>query len=176
MFDSAGQLIPVVVRVSTTTIRVTIKRSAPLIVKIGVQGPSGPTGPPGSKAIVIQALNQESFTLRTGQPVMLVGGGGCRLAKADNVATIAAGLVFSDASPSQTVDVLLLGLLTSSDWTSPTGGSPLLTERANYFLSQGAPGIITTIPPDGTGQVCQHMAYAVSATELFVNIDQPIIT
>ena len=45
MFNTAGQLIPVVVRVSTTTIRVTIKRSAPLIVKIGVQGPMGPAGP-----------------------------------------------------------------------------------------------------------------------------------
>jgi hypothetical protein len=143
----------------------------------GPTGPGGPVGPPGSSAVVIQAPNSESFVIKAGQPVFLHGdmGGGCRLAKADDLGTVAVGIVLANTDPAGFANILLLGLMVSSDWTSPTGGTQFLTEGVSYFLSQGANGIITPVPPDGTSQICQYLGIAVSPTTFFVQIDRPVV-
>jgi hypothetical protein len=170
-------LSPIVARIDASTVKVSVLRSPSLVVRVGVQGPAGPAGAGGTgglNILAIQATNVESFMIRAGQPVQLVPGSGCKLAIAADRLNTATGLVMADAFPGAPTSILLLGLLTLSDWTAATGGGALLVDGGRYFLSQGAPGVITTVPPSGAGQISQYIAKAISTTEIFVQIARPI--
>jgi hypothetical protein len=123
---------------------------------------------------VITLTNTESFTIKAGQPVKLVGGGGCALAQANNVSNIAIGLATVDSPTSTLCHVALIGTLSLVNWTDATGGSSTLTDASPYFLSQGAAGVITTVPPDSTGQICQYIGTSLSTGEIAIQIARPM--
>lgn len=50
-----------------------------------------------------------------------------------------------------------------------------LTPGATYFLSASTPGKVTTTPPTTSGTIIQEVGFASSATNLRVNIQEPII-
>ena len=58
-------LSPIVTRINETTIRVTTNRSAPLTVRVGIQGPPGPAGPSGG-GIVNLALDTSTVGTLSG--------------------------------------------------------------------------------------------------------------
>lgn len=119
-------------------------------------------------------VNNESFTIVSGRPVKF-DSTGCKLACADDIANIAVGIASNTAASGSPVTIVLMGIVSLSDWTIASGGSSTLTANSNYYLSQGTSGIITTIPPSSTGQVYQHVGIATSSVELFVQVQTPII-
>lgn len=49
-----------------------------------------------------------------------------------------------------------------------------LTPGATYYLSGTTPGGVTTTPPTTAGQIMQQLGFAVSATNIHVNILEPV--
>lgn len=137
------------------------------------QGPAGPPGPTG--APYITRINNEVVTIHKGQPVKLNGATGYKLAQADVDANVAVGLAASDCNPGNLGEILLADLLDNGDWTAATGGSATLTPDAPYYTSISAPGIMTTVPSIGTGQVWQYLGFASTPTEFYIKISLPII-
>lgn len=120
-------------------------------------------------------INGEAFTIKAGQPVRLSGSTNCVLSIADSLSHATCGLAYADAATGTSVRIIMLGVLKVADWTTPSGGSATLTVGSEYFLSQGASGVITTVPPDSTSQICQYVGLATSTTELFIQIEQPMV-
>ncbi len=118
--------------------------------------------------------NNEAFTIVAGRPVKF-DSTGCKLAQADDISNIAVGVAYNTAASGDDITIVLMGILSVSDWTVASGGSSTLTPNTYYYLSQGAAGIITTVPPSGTGQVYQPIGLAVNSTDFFVQIQISII-
>lgn len=149
----------------------------PMVITVGLVGPQGPQGPAGGGggSVSEPKTNAEAFTLYGGQPVYLSGSGSFRVSQANSLSTICNGILASITGSNSTGTIIFIGLLQLADWTVATGGSPTLTVGSYYYLSQGAAGIITTIPPTGTGQINQYLGLAVEPDTLSINILQPIV-
>ena len=118
--------------------------------------------------------NNEAFTIVAGRPVKF-DSTGCKLAQADDIANIAVGIAYNTAAMGTDVTIVLMGILSVADWTVASGGSATLTSNSYYYLSQGAAGILTTIPPSSTGQIYQPLGMAVTTTDFFVQVQTAII-
>ena len=135
----------------------------------------------GSRQIKDKTLNTftkikgEAFTLKAGQPVKFSGASNCVLAQADSLSNTTCGLVYEDTATGVSTRIIMLGMIKVADWTTPSGGSATLTVGSEYWLSQGAAGVLTTTPPDSTGQICQYVGLATSTTEFYIQIEQPMV-
>lgn len=128
----------------------------------------------GEESGNIYRTNNESFTVHPGQPLKFDGDAGARLAQADALTHAAVGIAIAATESGGQIPILLAGLHSQPDWTTATGGSALLTPGAAYFLAVGAPGSLSLIAATSTGQIFQYLALAVSETELFLQVGQPI--
>ena len=54
-------------------------------------------------------------------------------------------------------------------------GKTGLTAGATYYLDHTVPGGVTTTPSTTTGHIVQPIGFATSATNLRMNIEEPVI-
>jgi hypothetical protein len=103
------------------------------------------------------------------QFVYLTGAGTIDLADASALATgITVGAAPDAITAAASGTFLSTGVVTRAAWG--------LTEGARYFLSGVTPGEIVTAPDDtATGAVAISVGFALSATELFIEIQPPLV-
>jgi len=121
--------------------------------------------------------NNSGGAIVIGQPVY-VNGVNVDLAQADAQSTIrVAGLVVditvADASPAE---IVVDGILTATtgQWDAVTGQVGGLTPGADYFLSAGTAGQMSTTAPSANGEFVVRVGHALSTTEFEIEIQQPI--
>jgi hypothetical protein len=81
-----------------------------------------------------------------------------------SIANLASGLV--------AVDGVLVA--TTGEWDAITGDTGGLTAGANYYLDAAAAGKLTATPPSSSGEFVVRVGHALSATELEIEVQQPI--
>jgi hypothetical protein len=120
------------------------------------------------------AENRSGSILREGMIVARhSSGSGVIQAHATALSTQGIGLVTADAEPSVAAIIQSSGIITFADWT-PITGSIVLAPLAIYFLSLTS-GQLTTAPPTAAGTITQQIGKSVSATQLQVSIEPPIL-
>lgn len=144
--------------------------SNPVAVLVGVVGGSGGAS---SSTTSVSRLNAGGSTIYKGQPVYLSSATQCQKALSTTASTAAVGVASANAISAAATDVLLEGIVTQSDWTNVIG-SATLTTGSKYYLSATA-GQLTLTPTDALNYVYQYIGIALSTTELFVQIEPPII-
>jgi hypothetical protein len=121
--------------------------------------------------------NNTGGTLVIGTAVY-VSGGNATEAQADAQNTVrVAGLVVDITAPDAgPVEVQADGILiaTTGQWDAVTGQTGGLTEGADYFLSEATAGELTTTAPSVAGDFVLRVGHALSATELEIEVAQPI--
>ena len=143
-------------------------------VPVGPRGEQGAPGVNGSGVFTGIQTNAAGFTINAGQPVK-ISGSGAVLARADAIGNVCMGIAQAQAANGSPLTIQFGGILSLSDWSIPLGAPSLLTPGAPYYLSLSAGGILTTIAPQGTGQIFQYLGTAISTTDLFIQIQQPPI-
>lgn len=104
--------------------------------------------------------------LSAGNLVYISGAGTVLKADANAVAKAAVGYVTSSATNGAAVTVFFEGTIT---------GLTSLTPGAAYFLSDTTTGGVTLTIPTNAGDIVQVVGYAVSATELTFEPQNPIV-
>lgn len=104
--------------------------------------------------------------LAAGDFVYVNGAGAFLKADATAIAKQARGYVIVAVANAATATVFF-----DDSNTAKTG----LTPGATYFLDMVSGGIVTPAPTPVTGQICQELGFATSATNLRVNIQEAII-
>ena len=108
-------------------------------------------------------------TMVAGQPVYTSSNDNVDLADASALATsMLVGLAFSDATATNSGEVLTNGVLQLSDWTNIIG-STNLTSGSTYYLSTTA-GELTTTPPSVAGEIVAPMGIALSSIDFNIII------
>lgn len=112
-------------------------------------------------------------TVAIGQPLYLKVNGHADLAQANAIATSrVCGLAVSDALATTAVNYSPDGVVERSDWTAIVGTASLIP-GAVYFVDPEAPGKLTAIAPELSGQAVANVGIALSTTKLAIEI-QPI--
>jgi hypothetical protein len=119
--------------------------------------------PVGFGSDAITATAGEALT--AGDMVYISGTGTILKADATTIAKQARGYIITSVANAASATVYF-----DDTNTALTG----LTPGATYFLSN-TPGGVTTTPTTTTGQICQEVGFAASATTLRVNIQEPVI-
>lgn len=125
------------------------------------------------------ALNGESVSLSFGMPVYAFSGTQVKRGQANAKATAkVVGLVYdatvaAGAAGSVAQGGILTG--TAAQWDAVAGTTGGLAFGTYYFLDPATPGKITATPPITAGQVNVCIGSALSATELEVDIELPIL-
>jgi len=126
----------------------------------------------------VNRTNNNVGAINIGQPVYSVSGTAVDLAQANAQATIGvAGLVVETSIDADANgDILPDGILTATtaEWDDVTGQNGGLTPGANYFLDAASAGKLTATAPTVPGKFVVRVGHALSATELEVEIQQPI--
>jgi hypothetical protein len=120
--------------------------------------------------------NDTGNTIPIGTP-LLVSSGNAILAQADAQGTVrVAGLAAETANDSSPVEILADGILpaTTGEWDTITGETGGLSEGLDYFLSATTKGRLTVNAPDAQGEFVVRIGYALSSTEMEIEIGQPI--
>jgi hypothetical protein len=120
--------------------------------------------------------NDTGNTIPIGTPV-IASSGNAILAQANAQSTIrVAGLAAETANDNTSFEVLADGILTASmgEWDVITGETGGLSEGLDYFLSEETAGELSVIAPDEQGEFVVRVGFALSPTEMEVEIGQPI--
>jgi hypothetical protein len=120
--------------------------------------------------------NNTGNTLVIGTPVY-VNGGNAIPAQADSQSTVrVAGLVDATTTNNNVLNVVSDGVFSAntSEWDVVTGQTGGLTEGDDYFLSAANPGELTVNAPDSAGEFVLRVGHALSATEMEIEVGQPI--
>lgn len=123
---------------------------------------------PVTEVDVISLTNGESsLAFALGEVGYISGADAAKKAKADAPATsdpigFATGPIAAGSAGLFQSDGILIGM---------TG----LTPGAIYYLSAATAGLITTVAPSATGQTVTRVGKAISATELEISIERPIL-
>jgi len=135
-------------------------------------------GDTGAGLDPLQLTNGESVPVVAGQAVYVSANGVGRLAKANGLATASVVGLIKDASIPAGLSggVVVNGVVvaTAAQWDTVTGGSGGLTPGTAYYLSPATSGSITPTPPSADGQFVCRLGVAISATSLWLNIEQVI--
>lgn len=107
-----------------------------------------------------------SEALNAGDLVYFNGTGNVLKADATTIAKAARGYVNVAVSN---------GALATVFFDDSNIGKTGLTAGATYYLDHTTPGGVTTTPTTTAGQIVQAVGFATSATNLRVNIEEPII-
>jgi hypothetical protein len=123
--------------------------------------------------------NNDVNVMSKGTPVYSSGVGMVSSAVASSgVASLVIGLV-SDIfiNPGSTGFIQSADILTATifQWNALTGSSVGLIEGSIYYLDPNNPGVITDIPPTATTQYLVEVGIALSATQLAISIQPPIL-
>jgi hypothetical protein len=129
-------------------------------------------------ANLVQLVNR-TFTSAAaiGQPVYTDGAGSVDLAQANAQGTIrVSGLATAATAAAASGDVAVDGVLSAStgEWDAIAGTTGGLTPGANYFLDAATAGQLTETAPTTPGEFVVRVGHALSATELEIEIQQPI--
>lgn len=136
---------------------------------------SVPVNAPSLRSVI----NGESVGIPFGTPVYAFSGTQVKRGQANAKATAkVVGLVYdasvaSGASGSVAQGGILTG--TTAQWDAVAGTTGGLVFGTYYFLDPATPGKITATPPTTAGQVNVCIGSALSATELEVDIELPIL-
>jgi hypothetical protein len=120
--------------------------------------------------------NGETVNMQKGAPVYVTGGN-ARLAQADAQSTVrVVGMADALTLAGDPMEVVTDGIFTATtgEWDLVTGQTGGLTEGAQYFLSAGTAGMMTTVAPTVDGEFVVPIGYAVSSTEFELQIGYPI--
>jgi hypothetical protein len=121
--------------------------------------------------------NNTGNTINIATPVYVSGTVNAIMAQADAQSTVrVAGLAEATTTDGDPLEVVSDGVFvaTTGEWDAVTGDSGGLTPGSDYWLSAAAPGTLTTTAPDSTGSFVQRVGHALSATELEIEVGQPI--
>ena len=150
----------------------------PLVIKSGLvqQLQSGDT------VDVQQGINQTNAnagTITIGQPVYCSAAGSVDLAKADAAGTTKVLGLVRDTSilTSASGEIYTDGILTATtgQWDAVAGTTGGLTFNTYYYLSEATAGHITATAPSTTGKYVVRVGYALSTTELKIEIQPEIL-
>lgn len=131
----------------------------------GDRGPRGRAGE-GIEPTVIEVTFQDAVL--DGTPCYLTSDGIAIAAKADDPATSnVVGLAKGDGLLSE-------GLINRPNW-SGVAGTPTLTPGARYYLSPTTAGRITSVAPEGSGELVVPLAIAVGTITLDIEIGQSVV-
>jgi predicted RecA/RadA family phage recombinase len=120
--------------------------------------------------------NASGGTINIGTPVY-VNGVNAAPAQADAQSTMrVAGLADTTTNNGSNFEVMADGVFTATttEWDAVTGETGGLTPGADYFLSEVTAGQLTQTAPDNQGDFVVRVGLALSATELEVEVAQPI--
>jgi hypothetical protein len=121
--------------------------------------------------------NNTGNTVNIATPVYVSGTVNAVMAQADTQNTVrVAGLAESTTNNGDPMEVFSDGVFvaTTGEWDAVTGDSGGLTPGSDYWLSAATAGKLTTTAPDATGNFVQRVGHALSATELEIEVGQPI--
>ena len=121
--------------------------------------------------------NNTGNTINIATPVYVSGTSNAIMAQADSQNTVrVAGLAESTTNNGDPIEVISDGVFvaTTGEWDAVTGDSGGLTPGSDYWLSAATAGELTTTAPDATGNFVQRVGHALSATELEIEVGQPI--
>lgn len=125
------------------------------------------------------AINAESVSIPFGTPVYASSGTQVRRGQANAKTTAkVVGLVYdSSIAAGASGSIAQTGILTgtTAQWDAVAGTTGGLAFGTYYFLDPASPGKITATPPITAGQVNVCIGSALSATELEVDIELPIL-
>lgn len=125
---------------------------------------------------LITRNNNEVVAMLAGDIVYLTGVN-AQLAQADAQSTVrVAGIVVTGAAAASPVDIQTEGIVTlpTGDWDAAWGTTGGLTAGTDYFLSAAIAGDGTATAPTAGGEFVVRVGYALSTTELELQIGQPI--
>jgi hypothetical protein len=114
----------------------------------------------------ISATNGDGLSHTPGTVVYISSGTTVKAAQAVSYTTVRAQAV--------AVATVIAGAQGLYQYEGVVGGLAGLTPGSTYFLSSGTAGSITTTPPSGTGEWVMVVGQAFSATELSIELGQPI--
>lgn len=137
---------------------------------------AAPTNLPSIRAVT----NGESSTsLVFGMPVYSSASDTVKRAQASAKATSrVSGLVYdATIATSASGNIAQSGVMvgTTTQWDAVAGTTGGLTFNSLYFLDPSNPGKLTSTPPNTVGQCLTLIGLAISATELNLQINQPIL-
>jgi hypothetical protein len=132
---------------------------------------------PDDLSVRTQINGESSASLVICTPVYNNAAGSVKKAKADAKATAAVvGLVYATSiAAAASGHIITSGVLgaTTAQWDAVTGGSGGLVFNTLYFLDATTAGMLTsTVPASGCNVL---VGRALSATELELNIQQPVL-
>lgn len=127
----------------------------------------------------IDQTNDEATAIVIGMPVYSDANDGVKKAQANaNLASRVLGLVAATSiAAAASGSIITDGVLTATtaQWDAVTGGSGGLSFGSYYFLDPATPGNLSAAAPTTVGQYVVQVGYAISTTELKVNIQQSIL-
>lgn len=135
-----------------------------------------PASPTAGSAPTASLTNAEGFTLEAGRPVYVFGSGSAkRGTNTSQAASKIVGLLKADTATTMPAEVQTSGklVLPTATWDVVTGGSGGLTPAAEYYL--GASGALTTTPPSALGSSVTKLGVALTATDMELEIANPIL-
>jgi hypothetical protein len=132
--------------------------------EIVVAEPSELEVPAQPGIVVLSALNDSDTAIRAGMPVAASGAGVVR-ALASGLFKRAYGVAITDADPGLSVNYVVSGTVTRSDWTAVVGTAHLVPSRA-YYLSPNPGQLQDTLPLAPAVTYQQLVGEAISATTL----------
>jgi hypothetical protein len=109
--------------------------------------------------------------------IVYINGVNAELAQADAQPTVrVAGFVVTGGADSSPVDIKTEGIvtLTTGEWDAVVGTTSGLTPGSTLFLSEAVAGDGTETAPTAAGDFVVRVGHALSATELEIDIQQPI--
>ncbi len=124
-------------------------------------------------------INADAVAIPFGTPVYTFAAGSVKRAQANAKATSkVVGLAFdatTAAAAAGTVglDGTIVG--TTAQWDAVAGTTGGLVFNTTYFLDPATAGKITATPPAAVGQCNVVIGIAISATELELQIEQPVL-
>lgn len=128
-------------------------------------------------ATVINRTNNTGAALPIGSPVFTSSATEITGAQADAQGTIrVTGLLAEAIADTASGDVAIDGILTltTGEWDAITGETGGLTPNANYFLDAATLANLTQTAPTTVGEFVVRVGHALSATELEIEVQQPI--
>lgn len=140
----------------------------------GAPGAPGPPGPPGPTVELYDGENKDVSAFSIGMPIARhPSGTGFIIADNTTIARSVMGLATVGAAVGFTETVQVQGVFSLADWTAIIG-SMNLTALGDYFLS-ATPGMLTTTSPTTPGTTSQFVGFALSTTDLLIEIQQSIL-
>ena len=122
--------------------------------------------------------NQTGASVAPGVPVYASAAGEVDLAQASSkVLSNVLGLTMDTAANAADVPIQTCGVLVASvgEWEDVMGDASGLTAGTVYFLDPDNAGMLTDTAPTTTGDVVVRIGIGVSATEMRINIERPIL-